>query len=96
MDNYVDFLNYCTKKYKVELLDDALTTHIFNGNTVYAVQKYGHGFTFLYDHQNSEILQCNTKGDIFCRFSLIQFDEKIDTFFDLLSDVWKEDENENR
>ena len=94
-NNCTDLLNSMVKKYEVELLGDALTEKLYDEN-VYAVQKYGHGFIFLYDHDSTTIMQCNTKGDIFCKFSLIQFDEKVDKFFDLLSDVWKEKENENR
>jgi len=80
------------KKYKVELLNDALTSSKFGGATVYAVQKYGHAFTFLYDHDSTTIMQCNTKGLIFDKFNLIQFDEKVDKFFDVLNDIWKVEE----
>ena len=81
-------------EYKVELLDDHLTKHKV-GETVYAIQKWGHGFTFTFDATTCIVTHISVHGRIFQRFHVQNIVAKLYEFFDVIRDVWEEKEEEN-
>ena len=77
--------------YKVELLGDALTTKIL-GKPVYAIQRYGHGFCFTFDAVSCIVTHVSVHGHVFQEFYVQNIISKLYEFFDLIKDVWEEED----